>query len=151
MGKIFSTDGRMRRTHYFGWMFAMGFAMLVLDLIASVIFETGTELLVSTVASLPLYVAGYCLSLRRAHDMGRGRVFVASIYGTFAAGLILTLTGEWSSMTDGDAPDQIVGVGVLLLIASLVLSGMLSFGAPKDPNTWGPDPRPSGDYSEHRY
>lgn len=151
MRDIFSTDGRLRRIHYFGWLCAMAFAMLVIDMIASAIFEMGTDMLVSTVASLPLYVAGYCLSIRRAHDMGRGRVFVAWMYGTFGGGLILTLAGAWSSMTDGDAPDQLVGMGVLLLIASLVLNGMLTFGSPKDPNPWGSDPRPARDYSEHRY
>lgn len=140
------TTGRMRRTTFAVWCLVLGFVWPavggIVEILHPLAYWDGI-LLNLIILATGTYVS-WCVTVQRAHDMGRGWGFVAATVGLMlgsAVCMLLCLVSLLGANTSG-----VYGMGgaaVLLSIGALVMLGMLSFSPPVDPNDHGPDPRRS--------
>jgi uncharacterized membrane protein YhaH (DUF805 family) len=140
------TTGRMRRTTFAVWCLVLGFVWPAVGGIIEIVHPLGYWdgiLLNLIILAIGTYVS-WCVTVQRAHDMGRSWGFVAAAMGLMLGSVVFMLLCLVSLL--GASASGVYGMGgaaVLLSIGTLVMLGMLSFSPPVEPNDHGPDPRRS--------
>jgi uncharacterized membrane protein YhaH (DUF805 family) len=136
------TTGRMRRTQYAVWSLVLLFAWPLLYAIPTWVlgeYDTLGTLISFAIMALGLYIS-WCVGVQRAHDMGRGWMFVAIAWALFGACVLLMAVSFIALLVSGS------GVALLLLsgltgIGGIVMGGRLALEGPDESDRWGPDPR----------
>lgn len=137
---IFTTDGRITRTHYLVYLVVINVVATLLTGLADLL--TGLIWIAVVVA---LFVgqswSSYCIMVRRAHDVGRSAMYVVWTYviGTIGACLAV-LAVILMAASDPSATITMIGAGLLILVA-FVMMAALFFWPPDGDNEWGADPR----------
>lgn len=120
--RYFSSEGRMRRTHYF-W------TCVVLNLAAKAVELLGGDIL--GLLAIALVWPAFMVAVQRAHDMGRDWKIPAALM------VCSFITGFMSFM---DNP-----LGLITLVGTIAFGFWLLLGKPVEgPNQYGPDPRSRG-------
>jgi uncharacterized membrane protein YhaH (DUF805 family) len=140
---LFSWDGRLRRSHFWGGMAALVVAQILLGWIP----------LVGALLSLALAIPGASFGVRRLHDMGRtGWLALAPVVGVVVTGVLSLIIGAFSTaavLGGGNAAFGALALaGPAFLVTGLVALVNLAFvlwvgltpGVAGD-NRFGPDPR----------
>ena len=141
---LLSTDGRLRRRHYLVCMLALGCASAAIQAFAEAILAQPLATIATFVLSPPLCIAGYRVSVRRAHDMGWSSAIVIATFAAIAASVLafasvpVIMSGpkDWWAL-------KAIEAGLYLLLLSFLLALIMAV-TPKDPrgaNQWGDDPR----------
>jgi len=141
--RFLKTDGRMRRTTFGVWCLVLTFlwpALYVVPAIAYLVDDALGNLIGFAIMALGLYVS-WCVAVQRAHDMGRGWVFVALTWGLIGASLVLMAVFLAVVLASGGEGISIAVAAVVAGAAGLVLAGQLSLAPPVADDRYGPDPR----------
>lgn len=142
--RLFTTDGRVTRTHYMIYLVVLWFADMLLGAAAGSIMAGGLGLIVVTVAfAIPVWVSKYCVGVRRAHDSGFSATFVGVMTAfDVVSSLVFTHVTATMSIETFDMPmirETAIGFGIAMV--ALIMMGVLSFARPEEDNEWGLDPR----------
>jgi uncharacterized membrane protein YhaH (DUF805 family) len=137
---IFTTEGRIRRTHYAIYLVVIGVVASLAGALADLVGD-GASLLVLVTAFVGQAWSSYCVMVRRAHDAGRSAGFVvwAAVIGAIGGclGILAVIL-----IAAGDASATITMIGaVILLLISIGMTAALFFWPPDGDNEWGVDPR----------
>lgn len=137
---IFTTDGRITRTHYLLYLVIIFVASSIVTSLAEVTSGALSLLLIMT-AFVGQSWSSYCVAVRRAHDVGRSAMYVVWTYVIGAVGACLGILAA-ILVAAGDASATITMIGAIILV--LISVGMmvaLFFWPPDGDNEWGADPR----------
>lgn len=137
---IFTTDGRITRTHYLVYLVIILVASSIVTSLAEVTSGALSLLLIMT-AFVGQSWSSYCVAVRRAHDVGRSAMYVVWTYVIGAVGACLGILAA-ILVAAGDASATITMIGAIILV--LISVGMmvaLFFWPPDGDNEWGADPR----------
>lgn len=137
---IFTTDGRITRTHYLIYLVVIFVASSIVTSLAEVTSGALSLLLIMT-AFVGQSWSSYCVAVRRAHDVGRSAMYVVWTYVIGAVGACLGILAA-ILVAAGDASATITMIGAIILV--LISVGMmvaLFFWPPDGDNEWGADPR----------
>lgn len=137
---IFTTDGRITRTHYLLYLVIIFVASSIVTSLAEVTSGALSLLLIMT-AFVGQSWSSYCVAVRRAHDVGRSAMYVVWTYVIGAVGACLGILAA-ILVAAGDASATITMIGaVILVLISVGMMVALFFWPPDGDNEWGADPR----------
>lgn len=138
---LFTTEGRLRRTHYIAVTAVMtAFAWLVPP-----ILERWLPPIMSKPLGCSLLAAygwaSYCIQVRRAHDLGRGTWLVS--VGCFAllAAVFAFAWGYYGPANQLPFPEVATWCAMTMIMLHVSVQAWLAFAPGDDHNEWGPNPR----------
>lgn len=140
--QIFTTEGRITRTHYAIYVASIWAASFVVEILSNLLMSglvgrAGLYLILS----IPVWAAGYCVSVRRAHDAGYSAWFVVSLSLLQVVGLMTILVFGLGYVMGSQGALVPIMAGFGMVFASLIMTLVLALGRPDEENDWGPDPR----------
>lgn len=137
----FSLRGRLSRLAF--WRFFLLQSLIAAGLMVTTSFATivgGWLGAIPAVFVAPLVAAGFCMTVRRLHDRGKGVAWaVFFTVGPFCLGAPLELVGREASPLAMLGASLATLAGTILALWSWVELGVLA--GQKGPNRFGPDPR----------
>jgi uncharacterized membrane protein YhaH (DUF805 family) len=142
--RLFTTDGRITRTHYCLYLLVLWLADVMVGAVASSIAPDGIVYVASAISlGAPVWYAKYCVGMRRAHDAGFRESFVLTMTAfDVVSSVIFTHVSGTLSIETFDMPMiREVVVAFSIAMVALVMMGILSFARPDEDNEWGLDPR----------
>lgn len=137
---IFTTEGRITRTHYLVYLVVINVVATLLTGLAD-ITSGMTWLLIVLSAFIGQSWSSYCVMVRRAHDVGRSAMYVVWTYVIGAIGACLAVLAViLVAASDPSATITIIGAAITIL-GSIAMMAALFFWPPDGDNEWGADPR----------
>lgn len=139
---IFTTEGRVSRTHYAAYVGILWAASFVVEILSNLMMSGMIgRITLYLLLSIPVWAAGYCVSVRRAHDAGYSAWFVVTLSILQVVGLMMILFFGLGYVLGSQGGFVPIMAGFGMVFASLIMTLVLALGRPDEENDWGPDPR----------
>lgn len=145
-----SCEGRIGRMPYFLGFLALTIASFIVSAVLGSVYGINSEAgIKGFLISLPFTLAYFCLTIKRAHDLGHSGFWLFAWIGAFAASIMLLAGGSLISLGSFAAgTPALVGGGLLMLAATYQLGIKLIFFAGEDgDNEFGAPEGSAGGYS----